>query len=251
MFRNTTIGARLWGLIVVTNLILLIVGAFGWLGMSRSNDATRQIYQHQLAAAMHLSEARANQLLVRVLLDQATFAADPADALARAETAAGFARASEAAWKAYLALPRGKEEDRAAELVSARREALHKQGVEPMIGALKAGDRERVMAMVLETIPKLDIAFTSANAELNKLQTAAAEAVYQESQQRYAKLRAWSLALLALGLAFSTVFAWRLRGSIVGPLDTAIARFERIARGGSECGARARYARAARSSRWR
>lgn len=231
MFRNTTIGARLWGLIVITNLILLIVGAFGWLGMSRSNDATRQIYQHQLAAAMHLSEARANQLLVRVLLDQATFATDPADALARADTAAGFARASETAWKAYLALPRGKEEDRAAELVSARREALHKQGVEPMIAALKAGDRERVMALVLETIPKLDIAFTTANAELNKLQTAAAQAVYQESQQRYAKLRAWSLALLVLGLAFSTIFAWRLRGSIVGPLDTAIARFERIARG--------------------
>ncbi|MGK9797711.1 hypothetical protein O6250_23415, partial [Salmonella enterica subsp. enterica] len=42
---------------------------------------------------------------------------------------------------------------------------------------------------------------------------------------------AWSLALLALGLAFSTVFAWRLRGSIVGPLDIAIGRFERIARG--------------------
>ncbi|UZN48632.1 Tar ligand binding domain-containing protein [Cupriavidus cauae] len=231
MFRNTTIGARLWSLIVVTNLILMIVGAFGWLGMSRSNDATRQIHQHQLAAAMHLSEARANQLLVRVLLDQATFATDPADALARADTAAGFARASETAWKAYLALPRGTEEDRAAELVSARREALHKQGVEPMIAALKAGDRERVMALVLETIPKLDIAFTSANAELNKLQTAAAESVYQESQHRYAKLRAWSLVLLALGLAFSTIFAWRLRGSIVGPLETAIARFERIARG--------------------
>ncbi|KAA0179912.1 chemotaxis protein [Cupriavidus gilardii] len=231
MFRNTTIGARLWSLIVVTNLILLIVGAFGWLGMSRSNDATRQIHQHQLAAAMHLSEARANQLLVRVLLDQATFATDPADALARADTAAGFARASETAWKAYLALPRGTEEDRAAELVSARREALHKQGVEPMIAALKAGDRERVMALVLETIPKLDIAFTSANAELNKLQTAAAESVYQESQHRYAKLRAWSLVLLALGLAFSTIFAWWLRGSIVGPLETAIARFERIARG--------------------
>ncbi|UXC37318.1 Tar ligand binding domain-containing protein [Cupriavidus gilardii] len=231
MFRNTTIGARLWCLIVVTNLILLIVGAFGWLGMSRSNDATREIYQHQLAAAMHLSEARANQLLVRVLLDQAAFATDPADALARADTAAGFARASEKAWNAYLALARGREEDRAAELVSSRREALHKQGVEPMIAALKAGDRERVMALVLDTIPKLDIAFTSANVELNKLQTAAAEAVYQDSQQRYAKLRAWSLALLALGLAFSTVFAWRLRGSIVGPLDIAIGRFERIARG--------------------
>ncbi|NSX06226.1 methyl-accepting chemotaxis protein [Cupriavidus gilardii] len=234
MFRDTTIGARLWGLIVVTNLILLIVGAFGWLGMSRSNDATRQIYQHQLAAAMHLSEARANQLLVRVLLDQATFATDPADALARAETAAGFARASETAWKAYLAMPRGEDEDRAAALVSARREALHKQGVEPMIAALKAGDRDRVMALVLDTIPKLDIAFTSANAELNKLQTAAAQAVYQDSQQRYAKLRMGSLVLLVLlvlGVAFSTVFAWRLRGSIVGPLDCAMARFERIARG--------------------
>lgn len=51
MFRNTTIGARLWLLTIVTNLLLLIVGAVGCIGMSRSNDATRQIYQQQLSAA--------------------------------------------------------------------------------------------------------------------------------------------------------------------------------------------------------
>ena len=69
MFRNTTIGARLWFLTVVTNSLLMIVGAVGWLGMSRSNEATRQIYQQQLKAAVDTAEARSNQLLVRVLLD--------------------------------------------------------------------------------------------------------------------------------------------------------------------------------------
>ncbi len=98
MFKNTTIGARLWFLTIVTNLLLLIVGAVGWLGMSRSNEATHQIYGQQLSAAVNLAEARSNQLLVRVLLDQATFATDPADAKARA-TAEGFARDSEKAWK--------------------------------------------------------------------------------------------------------------------------------------------------------
>ncbi|SPA50081.1 methyl-accepting chemotaxis protein [Cupriavidus taiwanensis] len=238
MFRNTTIGARLWFLTIVTNLLLLIVGAVGWLGMSRSNEATHQIYGQQLSAAVNLAEARSNQLLVRVLLDQATFAADPADAKARAATAEGFARDSEKAWQAYLALPRSADEAKVAEDVTAKRDALFKQGVAPMIAALHAGDRDGVMKAVLETIPQLDIAFTAVNTELNKLQVASARQVYEASQQRYRNLFMLSVCVLAAGLVFSTVVAWRLRRSIVQPLDTAIARFERIA-GGDLSGAAA------------
>ncbi|KWR88820.1 methyl-accepting chemotaxis protein [Cupriavidus sp. IDO] len=237
MFRNTTIGARLWFLTIVTNLILLIVGAVGWLGMSRSNDATHQIYQQQLSAAVNLAEARSNQLLVRILLDQAAFATDPADARARADTAEGFAKQSEAAWKAYLALPRSAEVAKATEDVSARREALFRQGVAPMIAALHAGDREAVMKSVMETIPRLDIAFTAVSTELNRLQVASARDVYEASQQRYSRLLTLSAGVLLIGLVFSTVVAWRLRQSIVKPLDIAIARFEQIAGGDLSGGA--------------
>ncbi|AGW91018.1 MULTISPECIES: methyl-accepting chemotaxis protein [Cupriavidus] len=231
MFRNTTIGARLWFLTIVTNLLLLIVGAVGWLGMSRSNDATHQIYEQQLSAAVNLAEARSNQLLVRVLLDQAALATDPTDARARAATAEGFARVSEKAWKAYLALPRSAEEAKVVEDVTAKRDALFRQGVAPMIAALHAGDREAMMKAVLETIPKLDIAFTAVNSELNQLQVASAKLVYEASQQRYRNLFTLSVCVLVLGLAFSTVVAWRLRRSVVQPLDIAIARFEKIAGG--------------------
>lgn len=231
MFHNTTIGARLWLLTIVTNLLLLIVGVVGWLGMSRSNEATRHVYQQQLAAATHLAEARSNQLLVRVLLDQAAFATDPADARARAATAQNFARQSDAAWLAYLAIPRTDEEARTTEEVSARRKALFGQGVEPMIAALHAGDRDAMMRAVMETIPTLDIAFTEANTRLGRLQVASAKAVYETSQHRYDSLLMLSIAVLVAGLVFSTVVAWRLRASIVRPLDIAIARFARIADG--------------------
>ncbi|WP_454742039.1 methyl-accepting chemotaxis protein [Cupriavidus necator] len=231
MFRNTTIGTRLWFLTSVTNLLLLIVGAVGWLGMSRSNDATHQIYEQQLSAAVNLAEARSNQLLVRVLLDQATFAVDPADAKSRASTAEGFARDSDKAWKAYLALPRSAEEAKVVEDVAAKRDALFREGVTPMLAALHAGNRDAVMKSVLETIPQLDIAFTAVNTELNKLQLASAKQVYEASQQRYRSLFTLSAGVLVLGLAFSTVVAWRLRKSIVQPLDLAMARFTNIAGG--------------------
>ncbi len=231
MFRNTTIGARLWLLTVVINILLLIVAAVGWLGMSRSNDATRQIYQQQLAAAVNLAEARSNQLLVRILLDQAAFATDDKEARARAATAQEFARQSDAAWKAYLALPREADEAAAVEKVSAKRNALFADGVTPMIAALHGGDRDRVMKAVMETIPKLDIAFTAVNTELSRLQLASAREVYETSQHRYDRLLVLSVGVLAVGLAFSTVVAWRLRHSIVQPLEAAMVRFERIAAG--------------------
>lgn len=231
MFRNTTIGARLWCLTVVGNVLLMIVAAVGWLGMSRSNDATRRIYQQQLAAATHLAEARSNQLLVRILLDQATFATGEADARARAATAQEFARQSDASWKAYLALQHGDAELRAVEDVSAKRGALFAEGVTPMLAALQRGDRDGVMRAVMDTIPKLDIAYTGVHTELGRLQVASAREVYEASQQRYDRLLVLSGGVLAIGLAFSTVVAWRLRRSIVRPLDVAITRFERIAAG--------------------
>lgn len=231
MFRNTTIGARLWLLTIVTNLLLMIVGAVGWFGMSRSNEATRQIYQQQLSAATFLAEARSNQLLVRVLLDQAAFATDPTDAKARAATAQDFARQSDAAWASYLAIPRTPEQTRATEDVSEKRKALFSQGVAPMIAALHAGNRDAMMTAVMETIPKLDIAFTAVNTELARLQVASAKSVYETSQHRYDSLLTLSIAVLALGLVFSTVVAWRLRASIVLPLDIAIDRFARMADG--------------------
>ncbi|PLP97364.1 methyl-accepting chemotaxis protein [Cupriavidus pauculus] len=231
MFRNTTIGARLWLLTIVTNLLLLIVGVVGWIGMSRSNDATRQIYQQQLSAATHLAEARSNQLLVRVLLDQAAFATEAADARARAATAQDFARQSDAAWQSYLAIPRTDEQTRATEDVSEKRRALFQDGVTPMIAALNAGNRDAMMKAVMETIPKLDIQFTAVNTELGRLQVESAKAVYENSQHRYDRLLTISIAVLVLGLVFSTVVAWRLRASIVNPLDYAIARFARMADG--------------------
>lgn len=231
MLHNTTIGARLWLLTIVSNLLLLIVGGIGWLGMSRSNDATRQVYQQQLSAATHLAEARSNQLLVRVLLDQAAFATDPADARARAAAAQDFARQSDAAWQSYLEIPRNEAQTRATEDVSAKRKALFSQGVEPMIAALHAGHRDAVMSAVMEAIPKLDIAFTAVNTELGRLQVASAKAVYEASQHRYGNLLTLSIGALVVGLVFSTLVAWRLRVSIVRPLDIAIARFARIADG--------------------
>ncbi|RZT41903.1 methyl-accepting chemotaxis protein [Cupriavidus agavae] len=231
MFRNTTIGARLWLLTIVTNLLLLIVGAVGCIGMSRSNDATRQIYQQQLSAASYLAEARSNQLLVRVLLDQAAFATNAADGKARAATAQDFARLSDAAWQGYMAIPRTAGQAQATDDVSAKRRALFEQGVAPMIAALHRGDREAVMRYVMEEIPKLDIAFTAVNTELAKLQVASAKAVYESSQERYDWLLTVSIGVLLVGLVFSTVVAWRLRASIVQPLDIAIARFARMADG--------------------
>jgi methyl-accepting chemotaxis protein-1 (serine sensor receptor) len=231
MLRNISIGARLWCLAIVTNVLLMIVGAVGWLGMSRSNDATQQIYDQQLAAALRLSDARSNQLLVRVLLDQAAFAANPEDARARAELARGFARQSDAAWQAYLDIPRWAETARQTELVSARRAALFSEGVAPMLAALERGDHEAVRKSVMETIPALDIAFTAANTDLNRMQMENARENYAQSQQRYRVLVRIALGVLLLGIVFSSVVAWRLRGSIVQPLELAMTRFASIAAG--------------------
>jgi methyl-accepting chemotaxis protein-1 (serine sensor receptor) len=60
MFRNTSVGMRLVWLIAFNSLLLIVSGAAALASLYKSNEATRHLYENQLAASIHLADARSN-----------------------------------------------------------------------------------------------------------------------------------------------------------------------------------------------
>jgi methyl-accepting chemotaxis protein len=81
---------------------------------------------------------------------------------------------------------------------------------------------------------KVSKAFRGANdasIALSKLQLTLSKANFEQSQQAYARFREIVIAAIVLALAVSVWCAWSLLRAIVGPLDAALAQFDRIAGG--------------------
>nr|WP_328516631.1 Tar ligand binding domain-containing protein [Ralstonia syzygii] len=77
---------------------------------------------------------------MRTTLDRAVFHPDAADVPAIINKANGYRFKSEDAWKQYKALPMNAEEARLTADVEAKRAALFRDGIEPLMSALRARD---------------------------------------------------------------------------------------------------------------
>jgi methyl-accepting chemotaxis protein-1 (serine sensor receptor) len=231
MFRNTSVGMRLVYLIAFNSLLLIGIGIAALVAIRQSNEAMRHIYGSQLAASKLLADARSNQMLVRVLLDQAAFAPDSPEMAKRIAGAEGFMQKSIEAWAAYNALDHSAEEQRLAEEVGAKRDAFFNNGVKPLVEALRNGDRDAIGRYVMETIPALDRELNARGGELAAMQLASAKSEYDTSQDNYRMFMQGAAVLITLGVLLGIGVAWLIRASIVRPLAEMLSQFEKIAVG--------------------
>jgi len=231
MFRNTTVGMRLVYLIAFNSLMLVVAGLASLAALNRSNEVTRHIYTNQLAASAHLADARSNQVLVRVLLDQAAFAPESPEAIKRVTAAQGFMQKSNEAWEAYGKLQHTAEEKALAAEVGQRRDAFFNTGVAGLIKALQAGDKEGLAKHVMEIVPALDRELNSRGGELAARQIDSARREYAASQEEFERFMRYAIGLIALGVLLGAGVAWQIRKSIVKPLGDMMVQFDRIASG--------------------
>ena len=231
MFRNTSVGMRLVYLIAFNSMLLIGTGIAALMALKQSNEVTRHIYSSQLTASKLLADARSNQVLVRVLLDQAAFAPDAPDAATRITAAESFMQKSHEAWTAYSAMERSAEEQRLAAEVSARRDAFFNDGVKPLVSALRSGDRDAIGRHVMATIPALDRQLNARGSELAAMQLASAKTEYDTSQDNYSMFMRGAIGFIIFGVLLGIGVASLIRASIVQPLAEMMTHFDRIAVG--------------------
>ena len=231
MLKNgMTIKTRIGLAMAFLSALLLALGALGLSGMGKASKATRDIYQNQMPSAVAISMAESYAARERLALDRAAMHAGQADDTKKNLDRAAVLRAtSDEWWKKYMDLPRDTDEDKLAQDVAAKREAL-RSVISAYSDAITANDHDKILSTA-DDLQTAFVAMSKSDETLSKLQFSQSKAEYDESQASYETFRTVTLVLLAAALAAALVAFLKLRAAIAGPLAEALAYFEAIASG--------------------
>ncbi|MEJ8798802.1 methyl-accepting chemotaxis protein [Trinickia caryophylli] len=232
MLNRLTIRGGLTLTIAGYTLALMATMAIAMLGLGRSNDALRQMYETDTAALTHLKLSSERMLQVRLALSsyETLFAMGEAsdDMLPKAH---GVLKESDKAWAEYLRKPRDDEESKLADAVGNARSALIAQAVEPEFKALQDNDFNAFRTVQGRTANQLYARYDAAIGALEALQMRHQQARYDRSQQNFRTL-AFAAAIMAfVALVIGVIARTAIVAAVVKPIDSAIRHFERIAAG--------------------
>ena len=236
MLNRLSIRFRLNAALTLLAVLLAITGTIGVIGMRASDANINEVYTNQLASASLMGKAQLNAAIVRTTLDRAVFHPDAADVPAIIEKANAYRAKSEGAWKQYKALPMNAEEARLAADVEAKRAALFRDGVEPLMNALRAHDTAAADKVVMTLIPPQFVALSAAVDALDRSQAEQAKAAYESAVARSHAFLMLIIGAIAVGIAAALGCAFGLHRAISVPLSKMLGHFSAISNGNlTEC----------------
>ncbi|NTX28931.1 Tar ligand binding domain-containing protein [Burkholderia pyrrocinia] len=229
VFRNLTIRARIGLTMAFLAVLLGVTGVLGLYGMTRSNDSTREIFTNQMPSAVDVAVAEMFAARERLALDRAALLSGTPDSAAAIERSRAMRTQSDAWWQKYLALPRGPEEDRLAQDVAAKRQALQRS-CDAFASVVGADQRDRISdgAKQLQALYN-DLAVASE--ALRNFQFTDAKASFDRAETMFDTLRVLSIVALAAGIG-AALLSWLTLSRAIGrPIAEALAHFDAIAAG--------------------
>ncbi|HEY4318266.1 MAG TPA: methyl-accepting chemotaxis protein, partial [Herbaspirillum sp.] len=231
MFNNVTIKFRLAATMAFIGAMLVVGGAMGVFGLKSTNSALKDVYSNQLASSVAINIANTRMLQARTVLDRVGMRPDAPDAATTLKRAEKFQEDSDAAWKAYLALPAEGKEKQLSDEVNARRNIYLKDGSGALIAALRAGKTEEAETLMLEKIGRLSSNLTESSDALTEYQVKTAADTFASSQSMYNVFLYAAIGGVVFGLLIVAVSAVFLVRAITQPLKTAIDHFDAISTG--------------------
>ncbi|AJZ60491.1 methyl-accepting chemotaxis protein [Paraburkholderia fungorum] len=227
--KGITIKARIGLTMAFLAALLVAIGVFGLFGMSRSNDAYRDTFTNAMPSAVDIGNAELYAARERLALDRAAFMMGTPEVAQTIERARTMRATSDTWWKKYMDLPRDAEEDRLAQDVVARREALHQQ-LDTFVTILTANDQGKLV----ESAKRIQASYNelaSADDALRKFQFTAAKQGYDSAQGNFEVFRMVSIAALLIGVIAAALSYLTLSRAIARPLDAALGHFDAISAG--------------------
>jgi methyl-accepting chemotaxis protein-1 (serine sensor receptor) len=226
---NITIKARLTVAMTFLGLLLLLSGVLGLIGMSRANDATREIFTNQMPGAVSTESAEMFTARERLSFERAALLGGTPDADIAIGRGTVMRQTADKAWADYAALSMSADERPLAEAFENKRIELKKQ-LDEGYANIRANNHDGIVA----SAQSMQVAFNELadkGAALRQFQFDSAKLGFDQAQQTFETFRTITIIAIVLGLAMA-LFSWfSLRRSIGRPLDEALGHFEAIAAG--------------------
>ncbi|KWC56620.1 methyl-accepting chemotaxis protein [Burkholderia ubonensis] len=229
VFKDLTIRARIGITIAFLAGLLCLIGVLGLFGMGRANDSNREIFTNQMPSAVNLGLAEMYAARERLALDRAALLAGTPEAAAAVERSRAMRAQSDAWWQKYLALPRDGEEDKLAQDVAAKRQAMQRE-CDGFAGVVAANEHDRIADGAKQLQVRYNDLTVSGEA-LRNFQFTAGQAAFERAESTYATLRIVSIVALVAGLVAALASYVTLSRAIGRPLADALAHFDAIAAG--------------------
>ncbi|WP_233830380.1 methyl-accepting chemotaxis protein [Paraburkholderia sp. ZP32-5] len=227
--KGITIKARIGFTMAFLAALLIAIGVFGVIGMSRTNTAYQGTFTNDMPSAVAIGNAEIFAARERMTLDRAVLLAGTPEAATAIERGHASRGTSDMWWKKYLDLPRGAEEDRLAQDTSAKRDALHRE-----LDTFAADIAANKPASFIDDAKRLQAAYNdlgTADDALSQLQFNSAKHGYDAAQASFEVFRLISTGAVILG-ALAAVFSYLTLSRAIGrPLDEALGHFDAIAAG--------------------
>ncbi|MFM0278350.1 methyl-accepting chemotaxis protein [Paraburkholderia sediminicola] len=227
--KGITIKARIGLTMAFLAALLVAIGVFGLFGMSRSNDAYQDTFTNAMPSAVDIGNAELFAARERLALDRAAFMAGTPDVASTLERARSMRTTSDMWWKKYMDLPRDADEDRLAQDVIAKRDALHQQ-LDLFSSTIAANDQTKIVdnaKHLQETYNDL----ATADDALRKFQFVSAKQGYDSAQNSFEVFRTVSAVALLVGVLAAVMSYLTLSRAIARPLDAALGHFDEISAG--------------------
>ncbi|CAB3770405.1 methyl-accepting chemotaxis protein [Paraburkholderia humisilvae] len=229
MGKGMTINARIGVAMAFLAILLAATSALGLVGMSRANGALQNTFNGNMPAAVAIDKMEMYAARERLSLDRAALELGTPEVPATLERARTMRATAQDGWKQYLDIPRDANEDRIAQEVSAKRDALY-QAMDAFSTMVGANERDKLV----DGAKRLQVTYNEmANAatELRKFQFDSSKEDYDASESSFNTFRIVSIVTLAAGLVAAFISWLTLRRAIARPLAEALDHFDAIAAG--------------------
>jgi len=207
------------------------VGLIGLWGIARSNQALQVLHTERLATAVEIGRIQALLLQQRLLVATALVTPDEATITGNTAEVERNIAAIGAIWERFGSRGHPQEEAQLAKGFYEQRLRFVREGLEPTVAALRAGDIAGAQQLVVTRVRPLYAPVQSGMDALIQWQGEAGERAYQQEHRRYALIRNGAIAVLAAGLLFVLWFAGTLVRGIRRALGQAVTVAQAIARG--------------------
>ncbi|MDO9190468.1 MAG: methyl-accepting chemotaxis protein [Sulfurimicrobium sp.] len=225
-----SIRAKLAGVMILLAMVMTIIGAVGLRGMGQANDGLLAVYEQRSLPMVELDQVGQLSLRNRLILLDAILNPSQENVAKRLDE---YHQNIGKAAQSLSALEKSvSEQDRAMlSKLSNDYANLMKEGFEPAVSALQAGDFQLAGRIAKDVIGPLNRPFADDLAKLQRTQADGAKYEYETAKERFTSARALIVVILLLGLAIAASLGSLLIRSILRAFNTAISHFDHIAQG--------------------
>ncbi|MDM8348655.1 methyl-accepting chemotaxis protein [Pseudomonas sp. sp1636] len=232
VLNNFSIKTRLIALIGFLALLMVVIGVIGLKGMFNSNESLNDVYRDQLVSTGRIGQImsllRDNRIQVLLALQH-----DPRsgyNSLHRhpVELHVDMIEANiekiSAIWQAYMADPRGGEEQGLAQDFASKRAIFVSDGLRATMAAVAGGQFDAAGSLTVNRLESTFSAVAAAADALLQLQLDSAKAEFVAAESEYRLIRNSMLVLLTLAIGLGIALAW----GIIAAIGSAVAELERV-----------------------